>query len=444
MKLRIDKEIYGGDGLARVQEGGDAGRAVAVPYCLAGELVDAELLPSRKPLADALLRQIIEPSPARVTPACVHFGECGGCQYQHAEYSQQLAMKQAILAETLVRAGVKSLPAIEVHSAEPWGYRNRIRLHVRTHNGKVRLGYKRRSSNEFLPVVECPIASPLLWQAAKAALGVEAASNTRGVLRAGRELELFCNHDESEVQLTIFAADSVSPEDFSTWCNALASQVPQLRGAGIETVATEVRKKSALLAAAVTWGSELMDYVAAGRTYSISRGAFFQVNRFLVDELVSLVTKNRTGGETWDLYAGAGLFSKALAERFVRVIAVESALPAAADLQRMLTSAGTAHRALAIPVLEFLKSHAGRKKIVPPDLVVADPPRAGLGADVCAALGVIAAPQMVYVSCDPTTLARDLATLIESGYQVTQLHMIDLFPQTFHLETIAVLQHRTA
>ena len=447
MKLRIDKNIYGGDGLARVAEGENAGRAIAVPFTLAGETIEADVIPSRRPLAEATLRKILDSSPHRIQAGCIHFGVCGGCQYQHADYAQQLEVKRSILAETLSRAGVTAFPQIETHSAEPWGYRNRIRLHVRSGSDGLELGYKRRNSNEFLPISECPIAAPLLWRAAQAALRVEASSEQTGrVLPLASELEFFCNNDESELLITVYATGPVDNDVFQRWCQQLTSLVPQLRGAGVEISgpASARSKRAVAPAGGPIWGQGSIRYIAADRQYGVSRGAFFQVNRSLVDTLVSIVTEERTGGEAWDLYAGAGLFSKPLAEKFARVIAVESALPAADDLRVHLASAGPAHRAIPIPVLEFLTSHAARKKVIAPDLIVADPPRAGLGAQVCGALAVIAAPQLIYVSCDPETLARDLAALIKSGYRIEHLHLVDLFPQTLHLETIAVLHHGTA
>ena len=156
------------------------------------------------------------------------------------------------------------------------------------------------------------------------------------------------------------------------------------------------------------------------------RGIFFQVNRFLTDDLVRLVTAGRAGTLAWDLYAGVGLFSKPLAETFAQVVSVEvAALP------------GTS--TIASTTAAFLQSAVLQRDR--PDFIVVDPPRAGLGPEVCALLARIRTPQIVYVSCDPTTLARDLKALVDSGYTIYELHLVDLFPQTFHLETVVVL-HR--
>jgi len=167
----------------------------------------------------------------------------------------------------------------------------------------------------------------------------------------------------------------------------------------------------------------------------VSAGGFFQVNRFLLPELVRLVTAGRNGLIAWDLYAGVGLFSRVLAEGFGQVIAVEGNTQAIKDL----ASAKVANvRGLPVSVGSFLREAVvGRER---PDLVVLDPPRAGLGKVEAGLLAKLQVPQIVYVSCDPTTLARDLRVMVDSGYDLAELHLVDLFPQTYHLETVAVLQ----
>jgi 23S rRNA (uracil1939-C5)-methyltransferase len=182
-----------------------------------------------------------------------------------------------------------------------------------------------------------------------------------------------------------------------------------------------------------SWGAGGLSYQAADEDYWVSRGGFFQVNRFLLDELVRVVTVGRKGSLAWDLYAGVGLFSRALARGFEQVVAVEAA---ASDLVRSFKGAGK--RAVEATTVEFLRGAVVQRER--PDLVVVDPPRAGVGAEACALLARVSAPTVLYVSCDPVTLARDLKMLVAAGYKVTELHMLDLFPQTFHLETVVVLR----
>jgi len=158
VKLQIEKMVYGGAGLAHQTEGVNAGKAVFVPFSLPGELVEARLSEAKGEFGEAALVRVVEGSSDRVGPGCVHFGECGGCHYQHAAYEAQLGLKRGILLETLERAGLTSLPEVQVHSAEAWRYRNRIRLRVAEVDGELRVGYVQRGSAEFLPVRMCPIA----------------------------------------------------------------------------------------------------------------------------------------------------------------------------------------------------------------------------------------------------------------------------------------------
>jgi 23S rRNA (uracil1939-C5)-methyltransferase len=166
----------------------------------------------------------------------------------------------------------------------------------------------------------------------------------------------------------------------------------------------------------------------------VPRGAFFQVNRFLLPDLLALVTANRTGALAWDLYAGVGLFARVLARSFVQVVAVEIAEPAASALASTHLSN---LRAVKSATLDFLRAAVLQRDR--PNLVVLDPPRSGAGPEVCALLARVAVPNLVYISCSPEALPRDLATLAASGYAISELHLFDLFPQTTHIETVAVL-----
>jgi 23S rRNA (uracil1939-C5)-methyltransferase len=182
-----------------------------------------------------------------------------------------------------------------------------------------------------------------------------------------------------------------------------------------------------------------MAYRVGEESYWITRGGFFQVNRFLVERLVALVTDGRSGGLAWDLFAGVGLFSRVLARRFERVTAVEANSVASADNRAALAKLGVGHSAVAETTAEFLRRAVVERER--PELVVLDPPRAGAGLEACALLERLGPGAMVYVSCDPATLARDLAAL-RTGYAVRALHLVDLFPQTAHLETVAVLERK--
>ena len=188
------------------------------------------------------------------------------------------------------------------------------------------------------------------------------------------------------------------------------------------------------------WGEKSLAYSAAGFDYRVGHGAFFQINRWLIDALVERVTASHQGALAWDLYAGVGLFARHLTASFARVVAVESAPAATPALEENLT--GTAATAVQATTLDYLRRNRKPAHLnsTRPDLIVVDPPRAGLGVETCEMLAAISPPVLVYVSCDPATLARDLRALLGSGYAIHSVTLADLFPQTFHIETVVQLR----
>jgi 23S rRNA (uracil1939-C5)-methyltransferase len=376
-------------------------------------------------------------------PRCPHFGACGGCQYQDLAYSAQLRLKQARLLESLTQAGIRDAPPIAVHAANEYAYRNRIRLRVQRVDGTLRLGYNRPASTEFLPVITCPIAAPALWQAAETLLSTAAERDVLYWLNAAAEVELFCDATQSRVQMTLFCAPRTKspvpgqPGNFANAFAALQARMPHgvsLAGAGAVAFDPRTGPTGRTLAAA---GAPGLNDTVGDETYWITRGGFFQVNRFLVATLVRLVCDGRRGALAWDLYAGVGLFSRVLARSFARITAVEANPVAAADLRAALAKLSPAHTAIEATTLDFLKRAVLEREL--PELIVLDPPRAGAGTEACGLLARIAAQTVVYVSCDPATLARDLAVL-QQRYRIAALHLVDLFPQTAHQETVAVLE----
>lgn len=417
--VRIEKPIYGGAFLARI-----AGKAMFVPLALPGEQVRARVVEDKRGYATAEAEEIIAPSEQRVAPRCPHFGACGGCNYQHANYAAQLAYKQDILRETLERAGVYPPEDIAVLAGEPWAYRNRIRL---AFDAQGRVGYRGRRSHAIVPISECPIAAPLLVKAGLAASEILRSSSLG--LRAS-EISLFCDADETEllVSLTVASGGKLRIEDF---IGALAAEISALKGVEILTEGG----KGQMPRRVAQWGSDFLIYRAGGINYRVDQGAFFQVNRWLLDRLVERVTAHGHGSLAWDLFTGVGLFAHKLADRFARVTAVESAPQSIAALVDNLR--GTSASPVKATTLEFLRRGGMGER---PDLIVVDPPRTGLGAETTALLAEIAAPEIVYVSCDPATLARDLRALIDARYVIDQITLADLFPQTFHLETVVRLR----
>lgn len=394
IEVTIEKLIYGGDGLARLN-----GEVVLTPFVLPGERAVVEPREHKPGLLRAKPIEVLTPSPQRVTPGCPYYGRCGGCHYQHASYEAQLDLKRAILAETLQRVGKLAPPAeIETIAGESWGYRNRSQLHI----GGGKLGYLEAGSHKLCPIDHCPISSPGINQALGTLL--EMLRDSRWP-RFVRSLELFTS--EEQLQLNVLETDRPVAQRFFDWC---AEKLP-----GLVTGA--------------------LDYPAAGMIYRVSRGSFFQVNRFLLDRMVEAALAQAQGDVGLDLYAGVGLFSLPLARKTGRVTAVESSSSAVNDLRFNAERAGIKLDVYRESVADFLDNFTET-----PDFVLADPPRAGLGKEVVRRLAEIRPRRITIVSCDPATLARDLTGLNAAGYHVGRMTMVDLFPQTFHIETIVELR----
>lgn len=424
MKLRIEKAVYGGAGLARME-----GKAVFVPFTLPVETIEAHVIGGRGGYDTADLDAILEPNPARTQPPCPYFGKCGGCHYQHAQYLTQVEMKIAILRETLERSHVAAIPEIVPVTGEPLGYRNRVRLHVQ--KNPFALCYKLRNSHVNLPVATCPIAAPALQQAIET---LTREGHSLGFADWVREIELFINADDSAMLVALWT--DVNPghatRSFEQCWARLCELLPALTG-GAAFSSEKGRRADRIVAHA---GASSLRYACGARQYQVSVGSFFQVNRFLIERLIDLVTSGEKGKTAWDLYAGVGLFSLPLTSNFATVVAVESSGSSVRDLHHNLR--GTQHRVVQADTANFLHRAVERGESAP-DLVVVDPPRAGLGQQATAALGKLRPRKITYVSCDPATLSRDLAALLESGYRLTNMHLVDLFPQTFHLESVTYL-----
>ncbi len=417
--VQIEKPVYGGAFLARVE-----GKAVFVPLTLPGEQARVRIVEDKRGYATAECEEIIAAAPERVAPSCRHFGACGGCHYQHTDYETQLKLKQAILRETLERGGVRAPDAIAVLAGQPWSYRNRIRL---AFDAAGNPGYRGRRSHAVIPVSECPIAAPLLMRGARAV--AETLQQVAPTLRPA-ELSLFCNADETALLASVIIPRPAKVR-FDEFARSIAEHIPALKGIELVVEGSAGQPPRTL----ARWGDDSLVYRAAGFDYRVDHGAFFQVNRWLVDALVERVTAGQCGALAWDLFAGVGLFAQRLTAGFARVVAVESAPAAIAALEANL--AGTTGTAVRAETAAFLRRHSNAAR---PDLIIVDPPRSGLGAESAALLAAMQAPALVYVSCDPATLARDLRALIASGYGLASVTLADLFPQTFHLETVVQLR----
>jgi 23S rRNA (uracil1939-C5)-methyltransferase len=442
--LSIEKLIYGGDGLARLPaDDRGRGKAVFVPFVLAGEQIEATLTEQKPGFARATAGAIVEPSPHRTQPGCQYYTRCGGCHYQHASYEHQLELKKQILRETLLRTAKLELPFdIEVHPSPPWNYRNRSRLQVQT-TPTFAAGYFKLASHELLPVEECPISSPLinrgiasLWQSGRAGK----------VPQGVREVEFFANADDTQLLIDVSCAREARRANVREWTEEWRAVMPEISGIVAFREPNPGDRKAGASEKFVSSGADHLTYQTQRAAYRVSAGSFFQTNRYLSDELVKVVTAGQSGKLALDLYAGAGLFSTALAGDFHHIVSVEMSQTSFADLSYNQSSNGEAVQATTEQYLARVENsgRVGKGIVLPhilnkPDLAVVDPPRSGLGERVARLLATLGAPRVVYVSCDPATLARDLVPLLAAGYRAEQVHLVDLFPQTYHLESVVHL-----
>lgn len=392
----IEKWVYGGAGLARID-----GKVLMVPFTLPGERVRVEIVDDHGGFAEARAAELLERSDQRVEPQCPVFGRCGGCSYQHAGAKFQAEQKAEIVREVFQRVGKIAAPEqIGILAGEPWGYRNRTQFHS---DGRE-IGFLEAGSHNLVPVDHCPISAPKINEGLDA---LRYMIRDRGWPRFVRTLELFTNGDQTMVNVLETDGSRGVAKGFFDW---VAKQIPGAELGGLE-------------------------YDAAGAKFRVSHGAFFQVNRFLVDRLADAAVEGAEGDIALDLYAGVGLFSLRLTQKFGKTAAVESNHQAARDLTFNAERAGVTVVVHPLQAEQYLET---RKST--PDLVLADPPRSGLGKRVVQHLVRLKPKEIRVVSCDPATLARDAAGLIAGGYRFEKLTVADLFPQTYHVESIAVFQ----
>jgi len=439
MDITIEKLIYGGDGLAHHD-----GQTVFIPFVMPAERVSAGPVERKKKFVRARVERVIEPSPGRVVPRCGYFGECGGCHYQHIPAAAQLSYKVEILRETLRRiGGIEWNQAIAAHASPPWGYRNRAQWKIRAMENlqagppgeasaaKLGIGYFRANSTALCAVDDCAILSPLLL---KTLLALRDLLDMGALPRELREVEAFCSEEnaESAAGLLLTAVFAGFPSRVRELAEKIRSVAPEATSLLFQNSSGERME---------LFGPGFLDYEVCGVNYRVGHLSFFQVNRFLANDLAREVAANEADGQlALDLFAGVGLFSALLAKRFERVVAVESNPAAVRDLEanslRGRAQSGGSVEVRADEAERFL--HKCKER---PDLVVLDPPRAGLAPGVIEKLAKLAPARITYVSCEPPTLARDLKALCASGYSIASVHLFDLFPQTFHMEAVVRL-HR--
>jgi 23S rRNA (uracil1939-C5)-methyltransferase len=420
--------VYGGDGLGHAD-----GNTVFTPYVLPAEEVRAEVTSRKKKLVWTKPLEILQANVARVKPVCPHFGTCGGCHYQHASYDAQVKFKVEILRETLSRmGGVNWSGDIKTHTAEPLHYRNRAQWAVSNANPRA-LGYYLPESNAIVPIDRCDVLSPALADTfARLQEITRSASLPAEVL----EIEAFVDSSDAKIALNVAFKEFKNPVPELT--KLFHDTVPALQS----LLLLDQKKNRFELS-----GPGYLIQEAAGYQFRVSHLSFFQVNRFLVEDLLRTVISGAKGDLALDLYAGVGFFTLPLTKTFQRVVSVDANLSATRNLRENAETADTSIVSQHVQTEEFLKTATEA-----PDFVVLDPPRAGLGQTSAQKLAELGPKEIVYLSCEPSTLARDLAILMQTSrkpadstpgkhrYELTSMDFFDLFPQTYHIEALVRLR----
>lgn len=408
--LTTEQMTYGGAALARHE-----GQIIFVPYALPNEQVRVRVRSTKKRWAKAELIKILEPSPERIEPACIHFGasRCGGCHWQHIRYEAQLRYKHEIVCEQLQRIGRIDDPPVQpcLGMNEPWHYRNHVQLR-RSDDG---LGFVRADKQGVYAINSCQIMNRAIYPLFEAAKTSCDEPFKRLILRGS---------EETGERLAIFEGKPSQP---------IISQLPN----DCHVVKRDKKGRVRPIRGKIAYHEE-----ANGQRWRVHANSFFQVNTQQAEQLLRVVKEflfPLRGDEILvDCYAGVGLFGLSLADAVKQVYLVESQPNAVADARRH--AAQSKNTTVIRATTEHALSHWSQYGS-PPDVVLLDPPRAGCKEVVLHQLGKMQIPTIIYVSCDPTTQARDIRRLLDLGYVLDVVQPIDLFPHTYHIESVARLRN---
>lgn len=404
-EVEITGMVYGGDGFGRLADG----RAVFVPFVLPGERAVVELVEEKRGHARGRLVKLLRSSESRIEPRCAHYGVCGGCHYQHMPYNEQLRAKENIVREQLMRiAGVGNPPVHPiVPSPSPWNYRNSVQFHL---DPQGKLGYQEAGSHRVVAIRECHLPEEALTQAWPL-LDLEPLPGLERIdLRAGAGDDLLLALEGSGEAMPEFSVDFPLS---AVYLGPAGSMVL----AGDDCLVMEVLEKP----------------------FRVSAGSFFQVNTPQAGAMVQhLLERLPLTKETTlvDVYCGVGLFSAFLAPLVKRCVGIELSESACDDY------------AVNLDAFDNVELYVGAAEDVLPameikaDVVLVDPPRAGLERAALDAIAAMAPATIAYVSCDPSTLARDVKRLIANGYELMEVKPFDLFPQTYHVESVTLLSRK--
>jgi 23S rRNA (uracil1939-C5)-methyltransferase len=406
MQVTFETIVFGGDALARHN-----GKPIFVPFAMPGDVAEVEIVEDKVRFARGRITQLITPAPQRIAPRCKHFGVCGGCQWQHIPYELQLQYKTQIVREQLIRIGGLTDPLVHpiIPAPNPWHYRNHIQFHT---DDTGRLGFMATKTNTVIPIDECHILNEpveALWRE----LDVELPDLREVALRAG---------SHTGERMVVFQLDS--------------DEAPEAEIDLPVNCVVQLNDESEV----VLSGDDHFHESLNGQRFRVSAASFFQVHTAQAEKLVDwLVVKLVTDAQPMnqptilDAYCGVGTFALALAPHAQTVVGIEGAPSAAQDAR--INAQAFAN----VQIIEGAVEEVLPQRTESFDVIILDPPRDGCAPVALDAIAARRIPCIVYVSCDPATLARDLKRLVAKGYRFVEAQPLDMFPQTFHIETIAVL-----
>ncbi|MFM8876436.1 MAG: class I SAM-dependent RNA methyltransferase [Anaerolineae bacterium] len=404
-EITLEKLTYGGEAMGRLSDG----RAVFVPFGLPGETVRIQLTQEKQNFARGEILEILKPSPDRITAKCKHFTQCGGCHYQNLPYEKQQLAKADILRDQLQRIGKIENPIVQptVASPEQWNYRNHVQFHL-TDDGKV--GFINARGNATLPIEECHLPEPT----------IDAFRN---------DLQF-----ESRMNLERVSLRSGTDDDIMLILESETEETPELEIEADISIVHIYEDHPVVIA-----GSNALTIQILGKDFHVSAPSFFQVNTPMAEKMVQHLQAQLPTPDSQftliDLYCGVGLFSKFFASKYAKVIGIESAPSSCEDFAINLDEFDNVelYEGAAEEILPALAP-----QLTEPIHMIVDPPRAGIDKFAIDAILQINPQVIAYVSCDPSTLARDAARLIKGGYTLQNVTPFDLFPQTYHIESISI------
>ena len=442
IKLNIHSVNHDGEGVGRFE-----GFTVFVPGTAPGEIVSASVISLQKSYARALLGSVLQRSPARVAPRCAHYEACGGCQLQHIDYAEQLKLKQHAVQDALKRIGGLDTPVLPtIGMSDPWHYRNKAQVPVGLEGSEVRAGFYEKRSHKIVDLKCCHI---------------QHSTNdyvVHTVRRALQELAIPIYHEQSHTGLVrhVMARTSFTTGEVLVVIVTNGRTLPKankltdmLREAidGLSGIVQNINTRSGNVILGnedtTLWGRPYLTETLSELKFQVSPRSFFQVNPIQTEALYNKAKEYSalTGKETvFDLYCGIGTISLFLARSAAKMVGVESVEQAVLD----------ATKNAELNKLTNVEFHTGLAEVVVPrlfkagyhaDVVVVDPPRKGCDEKLLATTVAMQPARIVYVSCNPATLARDLKYLTANGYQTAEVQPVDMFPHTSHVESIILMTY---